>query len=100
MIEKSESNQLSLATAPILGQAPSKTEKLLITNKVITSFSISLCTPISYLSFSRSTAVSRVIVCHWQNSGNRTKTWCTNIRTEVVDNFLILARYLTIHRNC
>ncbi len=40
--------------------APSKTEKLLITNKVITSFSISLCTPISYLSFSRSTAVSRM----------------------------------------
>ncbi|MCP4286276.1 MAG: hypothetical protein GY792_17825 [Gammaproteobacteria bacterium] len=39
---------------------PSKTEKLLITNKVITSFSISLCTPISYLSFSRSTAVSRL----------------------------------------
>ncbi len=59
MIEKSESNQLSLATAPIPGQAPSKTEKVLITNKVITSFSISLCTPISYLSFSRSTAVSR-----------------------------------------
>ncbi|MCP4287777.1 MAG: hypothetical protein GY792_25625 [Gammaproteobacteria bacterium] len=40
--------------------APGKTEKLLITNKVITSFSISLCTPISYLSFSRSTAVSRM----------------------------------------
>ena len=40
--------------------APSKTEKLLITNKVTTNFSVSLCTPISYLPFSRLTTVSRL----------------------------------------
>jgi hypothetical protein len=40
--------------------APRKTEKLLITNKVTTNFSVSLCTPVSYLSFSHLTAVSRL----------------------------------------
>ncbi len=39
--------------------APRKCEKALITNKVTTSFSNCLCTPISYTSFSRPTAVSR-----------------------------------------
>ncbi len=39
--------------------APSKTEKLLITSKVTTNFSVSLCTPLSYASFSRPTALSR-----------------------------------------
>jgi hypothetical protein len=41
--------------------APRKTEKLLITNKVTTNFSVSLCTPVSYLSFSYLTAVSRLM---------------------------------------
>ncbi len=45
--------------------APSKFEKLLITNKVTTNFSNSLCTPISYMSFSHPTAFSRIIRCRW-----------------------------------
>jgi len=40
--------------------APSKAEKCLITNKVTTNFYASLCTPISYASFSRPTEVSRL----------------------------------------
>ncbi|VAW75491.1 hypothetical protein MNBD_GAMMA13-1553 [hydrothermal vent metagenome] len=39
--------------------APGKPEKLLITNKVTTNFSDSPCTPISYMSFSRPTDLSR-----------------------------------------
>ncbi|VAW77975.1 hypothetical protein MNBD_GAMMA13-96 [hydrothermal vent metagenome] len=41
--------------------APSKPEKLLITNKVTTNFSDSLCTLISYVSFSRPIDLSRMI---------------------------------------
>jgi len=41
--------------------APGKSEKLLIINKVTTNFSVSPCTPISYLSFSRPTEVSRIM---------------------------------------
>ncbi|MEE9303135.1 MAG: arylesterase [Thiotrichaceae bacterium] len=40
--------------------APSKTEKLLTTNKVTTNFSVSLSTPLSHASFLRSTALSRL----------------------------------------
>ncbi len=40
--------------------APSKTEKLLITNKVTTNFFVSLCTPISYVSFSHPATLSRL----------------------------------------
>jgi len=40
--------------------APSKSEKALITSKVTTSFSDSLCTPISYVSLPRSTDFSRL----------------------------------------
>jgi len=40
--------------------APGKTEKILITNKVTTNFSVSPCIPISYASFSRPTEVSRL----------------------------------------
>jgi len=39
--------------------APGKTEKPLITRKVTTIFSVSPYTPISYMSFSRPTEVSR-----------------------------------------
>ena len=41
--------------------APGKTEKTLITRKVTTIFSVSPCTPISYMSFPRPTDVSRII---------------------------------------
>jgi len=40
--------------------APRKIKKCLITNKVTTNFLISRCTPISYASFLRPTAVSRL----------------------------------------
>ncbi len=42
--------------------APGEAEKYLITNKVTTNFTASPCTPISYISFSRPTAVSRMKV--------------------------------------
>jgi len=42
--------------------APGKTEKALITRKVTTIFSVSSCTPISYMSFPRPTDVSRLII--------------------------------------
>jgi len=51
----------SRKSAQALG-APSKAEKYLITNKVTTNFYASLCTPISYASFSRPTEVSRLKV--------------------------------------
>jgi len=41
--------------------APRKTEKLLITNMVTANFSVSLCTPVSHLSFSHLTAVPRLV---------------------------------------
>ena len=40
--------------------APGKTEKVLITNKVSTHFSVSPCTPISYMPFPRPTEDSRL----------------------------------------
>jgi len=40
--------------------APGKAGKYLITNKVTMNFPASPCTPISYIPFSRPTAVSRV----------------------------------------
>jgi len=49
--------------------APGKTEKALITRKVTTIFSVSPCTPISYMSFPRPTDVSRMIerVCKFNH---------------------------------
>ncbi len=58
--------------------APRKCEKALITNKVTTSFSNFLCTPISYTSFSRPTAVSRIIIASSKITCFRTRmNWCT-----------------------
>ena len=54
-----ESSAGSRKSTQALG-APGKTEKALITSKVATRFSVSPCTPISYVSFPRPTEDSRL----------------------------------------
>ena len=62
-IETSDSNQHPLVTIANLGPAPRRTwqnKKSLFTTEVTTTFFISPCTPISYTSFLRPTAVARL----------------------------------------
>ena len=55
--------------------APRKIKKVLITIKVTTNFKIFLCTPRDYMSFSRPTAVSRIVVSHESWSGAIRAYW-------------------------
>ena len=67
-----ETSVESRKSAQALG-VPSKAEKCLITNKVTTNFYASLCTPISYVSFSRPTEVSRFKSSLGKSTSERTR---------------------------